>query len=424
MKSVTGKDLYEVRKMGLYSSSSLSYLSDFYGPLIGASGLGCYLTLLNDPTSLGAGSLKSHDYLFTKSMLSPGELYKAMESLEGAGLLRSFLKSEKNVRYFVYELYPPKTPEDFSSDVLLSGTLRKYIGEADYEEIVSKYRTPEALSGFDEVTATFQNVFRPDFDDPAYKPREEKLLSERSSRIKTDFDFAAFNSFVQKNGIEESSLSKSERKHIAGLANLYGISPESLGEMAVSSFDPKAEFGHRLDLEKLDSLAKDSYRFPYLRGKKGSSQVSGDSALATKIKMMDQMTPTAWLTLLSGNRRPPESDLRIIQNLSLNLGVPSPVINAVVDYVLATNDNILSALSCEKLSMALVREGVDNARDAMESLNSISVRRAEKRKQGKTGYKKTYTEKPVPTPKEEKREDEEEYSEEEIRKMLDSIYND
>ena len=52
------------------------------------------------------------------------------------------------------------------------------------------------------------------------------------------------------------------------------------------------------------------------------------------------------------------------------MGLPEPCCNALIDYVLAINHNVFSAPLAEKIAASLVREGFDNARDAMDYLVS------------------------------------------------------
>jgi replication initiation and membrane attachment protein len=95
--------------------------------------------------------------------------------------------------------------------------------------------------------------------------------------------------------------------------------------------------------------------------------------------MMDRMAPSDWLTILQNGHKPASSDLKIIQSLSFDLGLPNPVINALVDFVLQKNDNVLSKAYIEKVGGALAREGVKTALDAMDYLKKINEKFSGKR---------------------------------------------
>lgn len=426
MKDVSGKDFYEVRKMGIIPSTGYSYLYDFYCPLIGVNCCGLYSFLAMEANSR-SGELLSHEALLSKAMISNGQFYIAMESLEAVGLIKTYLKEDKSLRIFYYDIYPPKNPEQFGKDVLLMGTLRKYLGKDACKELLSRYKKLSPSEG-KEVTANFQSVFHPDFDDPSYSVKGDELIGEGGGKLETGFDMAMFKTYVQKNGIAEETLSKKELEKISSLATLYGITPESMCEMVVSCYDESKRLGSKLDLDNLSKLASDTLRFSFLKGKQGESAIYGESALAQKIKMMDETNPIDYLKIRTPGSKPPKSDLSIIEKLVTETSLPQGPINALIDFSLETNDNILSAKSCEKLAAALVRAGVDNARDAMEFLRNVQKKRnsyakksvAESKYQPKASPKAAPAEAEVVIEAKEK----EEYSDEEVKALLDKLYND
>ena len=76
----------------------------------------------------------------------------------------------------------------------------------------------------------------------------------------------------------------------------------------------------------------------------------------------------------------------------------------MIEYALATNDNVLSRLFCDKIAAAMLREGVKNARDAMDYLNRLRKKKSGTKK--KVIYAKTAHKEYVPSakPKEEEEE--------------------
>ena len=66
--------------------------------------------------------------------------------------------------------------------------------------------------------------------------------------------------------------------------------------------------------------------------------------------------------------------MKIINDISKKFQLPNAVINALIDYVLATNDNILARALTEKIAASLAREGVTTAIDAMNYLKKIRKR--------------------------------------------------
>ena len=88
---------------------------------------------------------------------------------------------------------------------------------------------------------------------------------------------------------------------------------------------------------------------------------------------MEKTSPANWLKLLQNNTTPANADLNIVNELSLNYGFSNGVINAIVDYVLHKNKNILSKNYCEKIASSLARENISVTVDAMNYLNKITI---------------------------------------------------
>jgi len=375
MKDVGLDDFYEVRKMGLVSDIDRLSLIDLYQPLIGARASATYLTLLEDPTKDDGGLTLTHDKLFAKLVFSAGEFVKSMEALEAVGLVKTFWKEGNGVHYFIYCLYSPKDPREFFDDVLFVGTLKKYIGKECFEVLAEKYQSPKPVQGFEEVSESFATYFNPDFDDPIYRGKlRYEASGHQPARVKTDFDFGQFVKTILESGIREDDLSKAEKSRIEKLASLYSLDGSSIAGIVAKHFVFANPLGKRADFRRIEDECRDSLRFPYLHKAStvSKSAITSDTNIAKKIKLMDGTSPSDWLTLLQNGHRPADSDLKILQSLSLDLGLPNPVVNALVDFVLQKNDNILSKAYIEKIGAALAREGVKTSLDAMDYLKKVS----------------------------------------------------
>ena len=51
---------------------------------------------------------------------------------------------------------------------MLSGSLRKAVGEEAYKAIKERYALPPRIEGMKEVSMSFPEYFHPDLDDPVY----------------------------------------------------------------------------------------------------------------------------------------------------------------------------------------------------------------------------------------------------------------
>ena len=421
MKTVGPKDFYEVKRMNQISGLEWGYASDFYLPLLGPVPFAVY-RMLYDDESANNGNASTHDKLFRKAQVSSGEFYHALECLEALALVKTYVNDEGGLHYFVYALYAPKQPKSFFKDVLLVGTLKKYIGEDAVKKLREKYKAPKVLPVFKDVSTTFSAVYHPDFTDPVYgtNPSDSDVVGGELA-INTDFNLPAFLANLANYGIKGESLNSDEKASIAKYGILYSITPKAMAEIIANRYDGNAKYGERVDFKKVESDCLDTMEFKYLRGEREDSQVSGDSALAAKIRMMDKSSPIRFLSYLQGNTKPIPSDASIALYLSKDLKLPNGAVNALIDYALQTNDNILNRTFCEKTAAGMLREGVKNARDAMDYLNGLRKKRngIKKNKQSaKVAYEDTQT-----NVSEEKPVEQEEEAEEDFDTLMAKFYN-
>ena len=134
--------------------------------------------------------------------------------------------------------------------------------------------------------------------------------------------------------------------------------------------------------------------------------VPGEGEVAEELRRMENLSPVEYLSHLQGGTRPAEPDVRLVDRLSRGMGLPSPVINALMNHLVVHYDGMIPASLAEKIAGSLLRNGIESAMDAVDYLNSTRGR----------GKKDRAEENPLPKaapPKEEPPEEEEEMSDEE-----------
>lgn len=375
MKKVGSKDFYQVRKMSSISDLDRGYLIDLYLPLIGGLALASYDALAMDDTATDSSLIYNHEALFARLQVTPGQFEKALEALEATGLVRTYCKEAERSSYFVYSVYAPLDPKEFFEDPLFSGTLRTYIGNAAVGNLEKKYAAAEKVTDMEEVSMSFKDFFHPNLEDPIYATSPKPMLGHRNGKLRTGFDYRAFADELRSCGSNIEILSSREINRIEKLATLYDLDSAVMADMVIESTDPSRRRDSRVNFDVLAGKAGNAAPFKYLRQHVGEkSVISSSSALAQKIRMMDSVTPFRWLSLLQGGTKPSSSDMKLIQHLAFDIGLPNPVINALLDYVLQKNDNRLPSAYADKIAGALARTGVATARDAMEYLNSTYSR--------------------------------------------------
>ena len=192
-----------------------------------------------------------------------------------------------------------------------------------------------------------------------------------------------------------------------------------MASFVADSYHPRNIIGSRVDFDNLNELAMQNAKYEYLHKEKikqTSSEIHGDAPTAKVIRMMDNMSTLEFLTKLQRGNKPAPSDVKLIQTLVVDMGVPENVANALIFYVLGVQENALSSAYVTKLGASLVRAGITNALDTLNFLGGHAKRNGKKKEE-----KKPVEEKPQQEAKPSEVVDEleeEEIDDEEFEKMM------
>ena len=379
MVILSENDYLEVKLNSLIADYDVDTLTNLYQPIIGYAALAIYFTLWGEAKNQKVTHICSHNQLFNRLQIAPGDFISARKHLEAVGLLRTVLEKNSSTRIYHYELFAPKTPYSFFDDTLLFGMLIKAIGEVDANRFKTIYNFHKEEQEGNDISASFVDVFQPDFDDPAFLKAMEgsSAIGRRHGKINSEFNYDAFFAALSEiSQIQQDAFTKKDMKEIDRLATLNGVGESDAAEAVASIYDPQAGRGKHVDFVKLTKIFQERSDYSYLLSKKinkarGNNKNSGSTELAGKINIMETSSPKRFLALLQNGSQPASSDLKIVDDLSKKFHLTNPVINAVIDYVLSTNDNILSRALCEKIGASLAREGVSTTIDAMNYLKRV-----------------------------------------------------
>lgn len=372
-------DIFTVRLVTLIAEYDRDTMVNLYQPLIGHEAVSLYFTLWSESNNQKIIPSASHESLFVKTQFTVGEFVKARKALEAVGLLKTYLETTNDGRLFHYELYAPKTPNDYFNDTLLYGLLIKCIGEKEAQRAKNIYNIVNQNKMGEDISASFQEVFHPDYEDPAFLKaiQTSRAAGRNQAIIDTKFSYERlFEQLAQISQISEKAILKKDLKEIARLATLYGIDEATAASIINNFYNPNAEKSKRLDFENITKAFQEETNFAYLSSSKSVSTkpkfVSSSGALASKINMMESISPKDFLSILQNGSVPATPDLKLIDSISKKFRLNNSVINAIIDYVLTTNNNVLSRPYCEKVAASLAREGVVSTLDAMNYLKKIS----------------------------------------------------
>lgn len=381
---LSNNDIYTVKLAGLIAEYDKRTLLNLYQPLIGSTAVCLYSFLIAEAENQKILGPSTHETLLIHMQLSVSEFIKARQALEAVGLIKTFKDGESDeIKNYEYFIYSPKTPKSFFEDVLLYGMLIKYVGEVQAKRLHTIYKVSFQEPEGEEVSATFGEVFHPDFLDPVFQKTlsVEKTYGRKTAKIDSEFNYDRFfEALGAISQIKETAISKKELKEIERLATLYGIDEVNIASIVSNIYDPSMEKGKRIDFRKMSEILQNEVNYSFLskpRGRSSQSWISGTSDIARKINLMEKKVPSEYLSVLGNGTAPAKPDLKLVEDLSKQFGLTNGVINALVDFVLATNNNVLSRALCEKIAASLARESITTALDAMNYLKTIS-----------SGYKK------------------------------------
>lgn len=420
MTYLLNSDFYEIRLASIVSNVDKDVLVELYQPIIGAGSAILYLTLLKQKRNEDDEITYSIQDLINVMQTDPNTLSNSLHYLEAVGLLRTYEKTSESGRYFIYVLYAPKSPKDYFDDVLFKGLLIQSIGEKQAKKLAFTYKVNLTIEDdFKEVSASFVDVFHPDYDDPSFRKNfGDDLVGHDAGRVQIKFNYDLFFKYISENSqIKVTAISKKELKEIERLATLFGLDEKQMAIIAIDEYNPN-ELPH-LNFERIKYRAEEEIKFKLIETKPRNrrSDVRGETKLEKKIETMEQIAPSKYLSLLLNNTPPSMSDLNTLNKLSIGYKLGNGIINVIIDYVMEKNDNILSYTYCDKVASILVSKNVETTLDAMNELKKLSIKSSER---------KAKVNQPKPEPVKEVKEikqpsKKEEISDEEMDELLSSL---
>ena len=393
--TLSPSDIFEIRKTSLISSNDYEYALDLYAPIIGIKNVSVYFAFIAEK----GGEQKPLSEFLGKYRLSSGELENALSYLEAVGLVATYHKILGKKHLYLYSIMAPRTPAQFFSNELLYGTLRSFINEDGCKAIAKKYETSTIEEGFENVSERFVDVFHLNVSNASIIQSGPKTGERKFGSLQLGFDNNAFmSSLIEINPtIKPAYITKEESMRIARIAALYSYEESAMASFVSDSYRPRNVIGKRIDFDHLSELAIQNAKYDYLHKehiKPTSSEIHGDAPTAKVIRMMDSMSTLQFLTKLQRGNKPAPSDVKLINTLVVEMGVPENVANALIFYVLGVQENALSGAYVTKLGASLVRAGITNALDALNYLGGHAKRNSKKLQEPKPVEKPVKEEKP------------------------------
>lgn len=386
------RDFAEVTLKSLVADYDYETMVNLYQPIVGFTATAVYFTLLAEGKNQRVYSLVKHEELLMKMQISSGAFVDARKCLEAVGLIKTYYQKANNQAVYHYDIYSPRTPASFFDNALLYGMLIKCLGDSAAKKIKDLYPMAVSQDYGEDISAKFTDIYHPKYDDPAFTKalkNDGESVGRNAGKIQGNFSYELFfKTLSEISQISSEAFTKREMVELVRLSTLYGIDEKAAAGYVAETYLPNAGKGKRMDFESLTKLFQTEIDYSctsrrYVSNKE--NYVTGKTALASKINLMEQVSPKKFLALLQNGTQPASADLKLIDDLSKNFNLNNSVINALIDFTLTNCDNALPRAYAEKIAGSLAREGIQTTIDAMNYLN-----KANKSKTSKTsGYSKS-----------------------------------
>lgn len=381
MRIIKQNDYLKVKSMSLVADYDYLTLVNLYQPIIGYAAVALYLTLYSEIQNGKVSQIIEHNSLLNKMQINMSNFANAKRFLEATGLIRTYLKKEKEISIYQYNLYAPKTPMNFFENSLLVGLLIKTLGEERADQLKNIYVKDDNVTSNceEEVTASFIEVFHPNLDDPSFaiaNSISKGAIGRKSAHVKSTFLYERFfDSIKLKSQYNENSFTKKEMKEIERISLLYGLNEEEIATNVISVYDIHKKKGLRVDFDQLVKTVIDSSTYYFSSKNKrvnNKTILSSNNDLAQKIELMENTSPSEFLKILQNGVPLSGSDMALLNILSKKYNLPNGTINAIIDYVLTVNDNVLNSNYVEKIAGSVIRENVTSALETMNFLKKTA----------------------------------------------------
>lgn len=267
--STNPKEPFYVANQVEVSAASQKVLTYLYQPLVGALGVGLYLTLVNEYDSVPFNSdYRTLYQLQEQTNSNLKDLFDSLHYLEATGLVKTFIGNNPALgEIIIFKLQPVPTATEFFKTFLLSSLLLERVGEVAYERLVKEFtpRTFIGLKNAHEVTSAFFDVFKlneaaaitpPESVTQAAKKVEagsKRVLKVGKTAIRIDWQYLRMQ--LEAYHIDgEEVINK--RRDISQIIQFYQLSEIEFAQLAVKTLSPGED---KLDIKAIQKVANSEY---------------------------------------------------------------------------------------------------------------------------------------------------------------------
>jgi|GEM_PF-1427681 len=357
---------FEIAGDVFLSPIDLQALTLLYQPIMGVDAFSLYMTLLSLPKM----TAQKHHLLLQITGENMGRLMDRRYKLEAMGLLDSY-QSESSITYFLKQ---PLSIKQFFGDAIMRAFLYVKLGAQDFNTLRLMLIKEETVLAGEKVTKRFDEVFdvRPlsrieQHSQVAWA--SEKLV--QGIEVAPIFDEVTLRAVLVKKGISPEIITPDLIRILNEFAFLYKFDVHELSRLVFDALIPDGT----VDILKMKNLARMQFQLM----SKGENvqvvvkeeQIGNDSVSSQEkediISFMEQ-SPVEFLRFKSAGKPPVPADIRLVEWLYTDQGMPAGVVNVLVDYVLDYTNGSLPKQLIEKIAGQWQRQGINTTQKAMNQV--------------------------------------------------------
>ena len=370
--SLLPADSYTVINKTLLTDLDKKNLINLYEPIVGCLAISLYLTLWSDLDKTETISKDfTHHHLMTFLKAKLDYIKEARESLEAVGLIKTYIKQDKDINHYIYELYSPISAYDFFNHPVLNVVLYNNIGENEYKTLVKSYRKiTTKYDDYEDISCKLNETFKSTLGN-GFNTEEIKAKEEAKINIGSLIDFDLLRESIPNNILNDKALNKRSKELINSLAFVYNLDTIKLSEILRLTIDENGMINKESLVKEVrkyyeynngGSLPTLIYRTQpdYLKSPEGNLSNKGKM-----IYIFENTSPYDFLRSKYKNNNPAPRDLKLLEYLAIDLNMTPAVINVLIDYVLRINDNKLTKSYVETIAGQWTRLGIKTATGAM-----------------------------------------------------------
>ena len=370
-------DFYKIEIKYPLDDVSFDILHLLYQPIIGSRSLNLYMTMMSEGKRMGRFIQPcSLHRLSTLIGMDLEDLEVYLRVLEGINLLRTYVRYDHDMTFYLYELLNPLPLEQFFKNHILQTLLYEAIGKEDFDLTKNYFKLySENKDNFEEITASFSDVFHIDLNDVEGKVIrvDDHFINRESEDLKIDYDFELLYGELKNYQVPRYIFKEDDETLISQYGLIYSIEPIMMASIIKDSITNN-RLDHDLFIKNIENYNKmqkpDALEKVYLKQPiQYCMNNTGNSQLLEHLRYLEKISPYELLKQKQGGKEPTLHDLQIVETLMVKLDLKPAVVNILIEYVLGTNNQRLTRSFCEAIGSSWARKKINTVEQAYNEIH-------------------------------------------------------